>query len=95
MRPLRLGPGILLAVMGLALWGSRPALGQQRPGPVTLGTNPPGTVIYAAGSGIAKVVSGAAPFPMVVQPYTGATTYFPSSTPGSWTSPSPPTSTWP
>ena len=76
MRTRRLVPGILLAAVVLALAGG-PAVAQQRPGAVTLGTNPPGTVIYAAGSGIAKVVSGAAPFQMVVQPYTGATTYFP------------------
>jgi TRAP transporter TAXI family solute receptor len=34
-------------------------------------------VAYAAASAIAKVVSGAGPVQVVVQPYAGATTYFP------------------
>lgn len=44
---------------------------------VTLGSNQPGSVAYAAASAVAKVVSDAAPVQVVVQPYAGATTYFP------------------
>ena len=49
----------------------------QLPREVTLATNPPGTSYYAVASGLAKVVSGAARFQMVVQPYTGTSTMLP------------------
>jgi TRAP transporter TAXI family solute receptor len=44
---------------------------------VTFATSPPGTVGYAVASGLAKVVNGAAPFQMAIQPYTGTSTYLP------------------
>ena len=44
---------------------------------VTVGTNPAGTVFYAVGSGLASVISGAAPFQAVIQPYTGTSTFLP------------------
>ena len=50
---------------------------QQLPRSVTVAANPPGTVFYALASGIAKVVSEGASFQMVVQPYTGTSTFLP------------------
>ena len=54
-----------------------PAQAQQLPRSVTIGTIPPGTVFYALAGGLAKVVSGAAPFQATVQPYTGTSTFMP------------------
>jgi uncharacterized protein len=45
--------------------------------PVSIGTNPPGTVFYAIGSGLAKVVTDAGGAKMTVQPYTGSSTFLP------------------
>jgi len=71
-------PEILLAAVAFAaLVTAGAAYAQQTPRAVTLGSNQPGTVAYAAASAIAKVVSGAAPLQVTVQPYAGATTYFP------------------
>lgn len=53
------------------------AYAQQLPRSVTVAANPPGTVFYALASGISKVVSGVAPFQMLVQPYTGTSTFLP------------------
>jgi TRAP transporter TAXI family solute receptor len=50
---------------------------QQLPKSVTVGTNPAGTVFYAVGGGLASVISGAAPFQAVIQPYTGTSTFLP------------------
>src|SRR5215813_10500409 len=44
---------------------------------VTIGTNPAGTVFYALAGGLASVISGAAPFQAVIQPYTGTSTFLP------------------
>jgi len=68
---------VLVATLFAAALGLGDAHAQQPIRSVTLGSNQPGTVAYAAASAIAKVVSGAAPFQMVVQPHAGATTYFP------------------
>jgi TRAP transporter TAXI family solute receptor len=54
-----------------------PAQAQQLPKSVTVGTNPAGTVFYAVASGLANVISGAAAFQAVVQPYTGTSTFLP------------------
>ncbi|HZA54011.1 MAG TPA: TAXI family TRAP transporter solute-binding subunit [Candidatus Udaeobacter sp.] len=56
--------------------GAAPAQ-QPPPKSVTVGTNPAGTVFYAVASGLANVISGAAPFQAVVQPYTGTSTFLP------------------
>ena len=64
--------GILIAVMALALV-SGTASGQA----VSVGTNPPGSVFYTIGSGLAKVVSEAGPVKMSVQPYAGSSTFIP------------------
>lgn len=50
---------------------------QQPAKSVTIGTNPAGTVFYAVGGGLASVISGAAPFQAVIQPYTGSSTFLP------------------
>jgi TRAP transporter TAXI family solute receptor len=50
---------------------------QQLPRSVTLGSNPPGTVFYALASGLSKVAGDGAPFQMVVQPYSGTSTFLP------------------
>lgn len=44
---------------------------------VTIGTNPPGTVFYAVGTGLAKVASEAGKVRMAVQPHTGSSTFIP------------------
>ena len=50
---------------------------QQPAKSVTIGTNPAGTVFYTVGGGLASVISGAAPFQAVIQPYTGSSTFLP------------------
>src|SRR5947207_2080474 len=71
-----LSVGLLVtAVAGLLV--TAVAADAQLPREVTLATNPPGTSYYAVASGLAKVVSGAAGFQMVVQPYTGTSTMLP------------------
>src|SRR5574341_450302 len=50
---------------------------QQLPSSVTVGSNPPGSVFYALASGLSKVASEGAPFQMVVQPFTGTSTFLP------------------
>ncbi len=54
-----------------------PIQAQQLPRSVTVATNPPGTVFYAVGSGLSKVMSEALPFQAVVQPYSGSSTFLP------------------
>jgi uncharacterized protein len=48
----------------------------QLPRQVTLATNPAGTVFYTMASGLAKVASEG-PFQVVLQPYTGTSTFLP------------------
>jgi uncharacterized protein len=67
----------LAAVVTAALLLGALAAAQAQVRSVTIGTNPPGSFVYAAGSGVAKVVSGSAPFQMVVQPYAGTSTFLP------------------
>jgi len=59
------------------LWLFNTAHAQQPVKSVTIGTNPAGTVFYAVGGGLASVISGAAPFQAVIQPYTGTSTFLP------------------
>ena len=54
---------------------------QPAPRSVTIGSNPPGTVFYALASGLAKVASEGAPTQLVVQPYSGTSTFCLCSTP--------------
>lgn len=62
---------------GLACLVSFAADAQQMPRSVTVAANPPGTVFYALASGLAKVTSEGAPFQVVVQPYSGTSTFLP------------------
>ena len=66
-----------LLVFAFAFWSLGQAYGQRLPRSVTVATNPAGSVFYALASGLAKVVSGATPIEMVVQPYTGTSTFIP------------------
>ena len=59
---------LIAALVAAALPGA--ATAQSLPRSVSVGTNPPGTVFYALASGLAKVVSGATPIQVSVQPYT-------------------------
>ncbi|MBM4443141.1 MAG: TAXI family TRAP transporter solute-binding subunit [Candidatus Rokubacteria bacterium] len=43
----------------------------------SIGTNPPGTLFYAIGSGLAKVVTDAGKIRLSVQPYAGSSTFLP------------------
>jgi len=52
------------------------ASAQSLPRSVTLGTNPPGTVFYTLGSGLAKAVAGG-PFEVTIQPHAGTSTFLP------------------
>lgn len=68
---------VIVFCIGLLLGVTSPALAQKLPPSVTIGTNPAGTVFYAVGAGLAKVISGAGPMQSVVQPYTGTSTLLP------------------
>lgn len=68
----RAAASLLLLAGGLAL----PAIAGAQS--VTIGTNPPGSVFYAVGSGLAKVLAeGGGPLKLVVQPYSGSSTFLP------------------
>jgi len=68
----------ILALIIMALSLGRAAVNAQKlPASVTVGTNPAGTVFYAVGAGLAKVISGAGPMQSMVQPYTGTSTLLP------------------
>jgi TRAP-type uncharacterized transport system substrate-binding protein len=43
----------------------------------SIGTNPPGSLFYSIGSGIAKVVTDAGKMKLSVQPYAGSSTFLP------------------
>ena len=58
------------------------AQAQQLTRSVTIGSNPPGSLFYSLASGVAKVVSEAAPFQAQVQPYAGTSTFVPLLTSG-------------
>src|SRR3990167_5364683 len=68
---------LISTLLGLALLAPVFANEQQLPRSVTIGANPPGTVFYAVGSGISKVLSESLPFQAVVQPYSGSSTFLP------------------
>jgi TRAP transporter TAXI family solute receptor len=51
--------------------------GQQLPKSVAIGSNPPGSLFYALGSGLAKVISDASPIQAQIQPYAGTSTFVP------------------
>jgi TRAP transporter TAXI family solute receptor len=67
----------MAVALGAAVLAPVPARAQTLPRSVTIASNPPGSVFYALAGGLAKVVSGATPVQMVVQPYTGTSTFLP------------------
>jgi len=67
----------LLTAVVASLLVSGVTFAQQAPRSVNVGTQQPGTVQYSVASGLAKVVNDAAPFSMVVQAHSGATTFYP------------------
>jgi hypothetical protein len=64
---------VALTALAVALALAPPARSQS----VSVGTNPPGSVFYAIGSGLAKVASDQGPVKMAVQPYSGSSTFIP------------------
>lgn len=60
-----------------AFIGPVSSFGQSPPRTVTIGSNPPGTVFYALASGLAKVASEGASTQVIVQPYSGTSTFLP------------------
>ncbi len=68
---------LISIVLGILLLSAASANAQQLPRSVTVGSNPPGTVFYALASGLSKFVSESGQFQMVVQPYTGTSTFLP------------------
>lgn len=67
------GIGLLVA----ALLFPFTVFGQQLPKSVAIGSNPPGSLFYALGSGLAKVISDASPIQAQIQPYAGTSTFVP------------------
>ena len=65
---------LVVAVAAAALLSATPAHAQKA---VSIGTNPPGSVFYAIGSGLAKVASDAGTIRIAVQPYAGTSTFIP------------------
>lgn len=63
---------VIITLIGAANLGA-----QKLPASTTIGTNPAGTVFYAVGAGLAKVISDTGPMQSVVQPYTGTSTLLP------------------
>jgi uncharacterized protein len=66
-----------LLVLMIALLAAADVRAQKLPASTTIGTNPAGTVFYAVGAGIAKVISEAGQMQSAVQPYTGTSTMLP------------------
>ncbi|MDR7481149.1 MAG: TAXI family TRAP transporter solute-binding subunit [Armatimonadota bacterium] len=54
-----------------------PAGAGPAPGPLLIGSNPPGTLFYSVASGVAKLVADHAGMQAVVQPYAGSSTFLP------------------
>jgi uncharacterized protein len=64
----------LLAVGVALVAGVAPAAAQKTG---SIGTNPPGSVFYAVGSGLAKITTEAGAARLSVQPYAGSSTFLP------------------
>ena len=58
------------------------AQAQQLPKSIAIGSNPPGSLFYALGSGLAKVISEASPIQAQIQPFAGTSTFVPLFTSG-------------
>jgi TRAP transporter TAXI family solute receptor len=63
-----------VGILALALILVREAAAQPT---ATIGANPPGSVLYAIGSGLAKVAGDAGAVKLAVQPYSGTSTFLP------------------
>lgn len=61
----------------LALAFAGAAAAQSLPKSVAIGSNPAGSLFYALGSGLAKVISEASPIQAQIQPYAGTSTFVP------------------
>ncbi len=77
MHPRRCALGFLAAAALGAALAPGEGRAQALPRSVTVASNPPGSVFYSLAGGLAKVVSGATSIQMVVQPYTGTSTFLP------------------
>jgi TRAP transporter TAXI family solute receptor len=71
----RLGYGLL--ALTVILGPVAVAHSQQLPKSVAIGSNPAGSLFYALGSGLAKVISEASPIQAQIQPYAGTSTFVP------------------
>ncbi len=70
--------GLIYSLIGIALLlVTAGTQAQQLPKSVAIGSNPPGSLFYALGSGLAKVISDASPIQAQVQPYAGTSTFVP------------------
>lgn len=76
---MRTSQRLLVLLLGVSLVVSGgPVLAQSRlPRTVGVGTNPAGSLFYAAGSAVAKVLSTGGPIQVRVQPYAGTTVFIP------------------
>jgi TRAP transporter TAXI family solute receptor len=74
---LRAAQFFLSFVFELLLFAIGLADAQPLPRSVTVASNPPGTVFYALASGLSKVASEGSPMQLVVQPYSGTSTFLP------------------
>ncbi len=78
MHPRWNAPNFLIAMhVAAAVLLANAVYAQQLPRSVTIGSNPPGSAFYSVASGLAKVVTEAAPFQMAVQPHSGSSTFLP------------------
>ncbi len=66
--------GLLVAVVAVATASGAGPVGATN---LTIGTNPPGTLFYALGSGVARVLTEFGGLRAVVQPYSGSSTFLP------------------
>jgi uncharacterized protein len=66
--------GLSVGMLALALLLAQEAAAQPT---ATIGANPPGSVLYAIGSGLAKVAGDAGAVKLAVQPYSGTSTFLP------------------
>jgi TRAP transporter TAXI family solute receptor len=68
---------IFLGLIAASFLFSFTAAAQPLPRSVAVGSNPPGSLFYALGSGLAKVISDASPIQAQIQPYAGTSTFVP------------------
>lgn len=64
-------------ILFAALSAASVAFAQKLPKTVAIGSNPAGSLFYALGSGLAKVITDASPIQAQIQPYAGTSTFVP------------------